>query len=156
MKKQNYLKLWVSLVNTRDAISKLRERELKKFHVSAAQSGVLSVLYYAKENLTPAEISRRSFRDPSSVTVILNRMVTKGLIKKLKDKKRKNLKRIALTAKGRDLYTRIIEEMCIYGLFSTLSGEQCQQLGECLNVLLSGAAGRLNGPSEIAGKTTDL
>jgi DNA-binding MarR family transcriptional regulator len=148
-KQQEQIKLWTTLVNTKDAISKLRQRELKQYHISAEQTGVLSILRRVPGGLTPAEISRRLLRDPSSVTVILNRMVAKGLISKSKDKKKKNLIRVTLTKKGDDLYSRILKRMCIYGLFAVLSDEQCQQLQACLNTLLAEATGRLNWPFEI-------
>ena len=136
MEPRDYIILWSTLVRTRDAISKIRQRELKKFHVTAEQTGVLFVLLNAGESLTPAEISRRLIRDPSSVTVILNRMAAKGLIKKSRDKKRKNLIRVFLTKKGNTLYADIMQEMCITRLFSTLSDEQNRQLKTCLETLL--------------------
>jgi DNA-binding MarR family transcriptional regulator len=150
MKQQDYVNLWATLVNTRDAISKLRQREMKQYHITAEQSGVLSILYSTRDSLTPAEISRRLIRDPSSVTVILNRMAAKGLINKSKDKKKKNLIRVTLTKKGDDLYSQILKGMCIYALFSVLSDEQCQQLQNCLNTLLAEAIGKLNWPFETA------
>ncbi len=143
MNQEDYVDLWATLVHTKDAISKLRQRELKQYHISAEQTGVLSILRGAQGSLTPAEISRRLYRDPSSVTVILKRMMAKGLISKTRDKKRKNLIKVSLTKKGDGLYSQILEEMCVYGLFSVLSEKQCLQLKTCLGKLLTEATGDL-------------
>ena len=143
MNHSDYLDIWVTLVHTNDAISRLRQRELKPYHISAEQTGVLSILRSAHDSLTPAEISRRLIRDPSSVTVILNRMVAKGLIKKAKDKIRKNLVRVTMTDKGVRLYNQILNKMCIYELFSALPDEHCAQLKTHLNTLLDKATREL-------------
>jgi len=139
MDNDEYINLWTSLVHVKDAISKVRQRELKPFHISPEQSGVLATLWKAPTPPTPADIARSLFRDPSSVSIILNRMVNNGLIRKTMDKKNRNLIRVSLTNKGARIYNQILENMCVYRIISGLSKEQCQQLGESLDLLLARA-----------------
>jgi DNA-binding MarR family transcriptional regulator len=135
MLNNDYLELWVNLVHTKDAISKVRRKELRAYNVSPEQSGILSLLTRSQEPPTPAEISRTTFRDPSSVSIILNRMEASGLIEKISDSNKKNLVRVSITKKGRKVYGKILETICIFRIMSGLSDEQCKQLNDCLKIL---------------------
>ena len=77
------------------------------YEMSPAQAATLRSVANLKEIATPAEISRWLMRKPHTITHLLNRMEKCGQIKKVKDLKRKNQIRIALTEKGKRDYDRI-------------------------------------------------
>ncbi|MFC1926161.1 MarR family winged helix-turn-helix transcriptional regulator [Chloroflexota bacterium] len=128
--------LWVLLSQTRDAMYKAREKELSKFGVSTMQAAAMLVIKQAKGPVTPSEISRWLFREPHSVSGMLSRMESDGLIKKTKDLGKKNLVRVTLTKKGIIAYTKSKELEPIHRIFSSLSDEQRGNLKSSLSVLL--------------------
>jgi DNA-binding MarR family transcriptional regulator len=143
MQKRKYLKLWVDLINTKRAISKVRQKELIPFKVTPEQTGILFELTEADCSPTPADLSRKLLRDPSSITIMLNRMAISGLINKTTDPDNKNLIRVSITEKGRELYSKIVNRFSVYRIFSGLADEQCQELQKYLDILQSRASEEL-------------
>jgi MarR family transcriptional regulator, organic hydroperoxide resistance regulator len=132
-----YLKLWETLEHTKDAISKLRQQELKQFNISPEQTGILNILVNRNNNPTPTEISRMMFKDCTSISIILNKMAKKDLIKKSQDPKRKNVVRISISNNGQKIYNKAIEKICMHTIMSKLTEKECRQLQTILNKLLN-------------------
>ena len=105
----NDLILWLLLHQTKDSVLKARGEELSKFGISTAESRVLFVLNANSNNVTPAEIARWTLRKNHTVSALLDRMIKKGLITKVRDLNRKNVWRVSLTEKGRDAYRQSIK-----------------------------------------------
>jgi len=99
-------KLWVLLRQTCYAMIRARENELRQIGISSRQAAVLSIVKTVTVPATPAEISRWLFRQPHTVSGLLNRMEKQGLMRKVKDLERKNMIRIVLTEKGEQAYQR--------------------------------------------------
>jgi DNA-binding MarR family transcriptional regulator len=127
--------LWVLLHQTTDAVLRARQKELDQFGISVIEVGVLVVIQAIGEKATPSEISRRIFREPHSVSALLNRMEKKGLVKKTQDLDRKNLVRVSITEKGRQAYDKSTRRKSIYRVISSLSEEERQQLRSFLEKL---------------------
>lgn len=130
-----YYDLWALLAQTRDAIFKARQKELRRYGTSATQSAALFAIQAIGDKATPAEISRWLFREPHSVSGLLSRMEKEGLVRKTKDLDKKNLVRVELTEKGYGAYHRSMRQESIHKIMSSLSAEQCQQLTSCLQTL---------------------
>ncbi|NLE08451.1 MAG: MarR family transcriptional regulator [Dehalococcoidales bacterium] len=127
MREIDFYYLWVLFSQTRDAIVKVRERELQSYGISERHSQLLFIIKLIGRDATPAGIARWLFREPHSISEILNRMEKQGLIRKVKDLKRKNQVRIEITEKGEDQYRRSFIPRNIPDTFSKLSeGEQRQ------------------------------
>jgi len=124
----NY-KLAVLLAQAREAILKARRKELTRYNISPRQSAVLFYIRAIGDKATPAEISRGLFREPHSVSEILGRMEKQGLLRKVKDLRRKNMVRVELTEKGREACNHSEKRASIDKILSTLSNEERQQLG---------------------------
>ncbi len=127
--------LWVLLHQTTDAALRARQKELDQFDISVIEVGVLLVIQAIGEKATPSEISRRIFREPHSVSALLNRMEKKGLVRKTQDLDRKNLVRVSITEKGQQAYDKSTRRKSIYKIISSLSEEERQQLRSCLEKL---------------------
>jgi len=127
--------LWVLLHQTTDAVLRARQKELDQFGISVIEVGVLVVTQAIGEKATPSEISRRIFREPHTVSALLNRMEKRGLVKKTHDLDRKNLVRVSITDKGQQAYHKSTMRKSIRKIMSSLSEEERQQLRSCLEKL---------------------
>ena len=100
------LEFWALLNQLRDTMIRLRDREIRSLGITSIQGGVLWVLRALEKDgvpATPAEISRRVFRQPPTTLALLDRMVKLGLITTENIEGRRQVL-VALTDKGRDTY----------------------------------------------------
>ena len=134
-----YYYLWVTLARTRDAIYRCREIELAKYGISPEQALILLIVRSLDNYATPAEISRHIFRKPNTVSVIVNGMAKKGLLKKSRDLHRRNLVRISLTEEGEEAYRRMTIRESIIRIMSGLSEEDVDTFQYYLNFLIAKA-----------------
>ena len=137
-KDRDYI-LWVLLHQTRSAVFKVREKDVSKYGLTAAQSAVLFVISAVEGKATPAKIARWLFREAHSVAGLLNRMEKQGLIRKTKDLDKKNLIRVTLTEKGEQLCYLVSERGTLNRILAGLPEEQRQQLESILHILLDRA-----------------
>lgn len=128
-------KLWVLLHQTRDAVHKSAEKELRRFGLSPMEAALLFAVHAIGERATPAEISRWLFRESHSVSGLLDRMEKKGLVKRSKDLERKNLVRISLTDKSADFCRTYAEMKVIDRILGALSQEERKRLAAYLKRL---------------------
>ena len=77
--------LWVLFHQTCDAMARARVAELRESGISRIQAAALFVIKTLKVPATPAEISRWLFREPHTVSGLLDRMQKQGLVRKVKD-----------------------------------------------------------------------
>ena len=136
--------LWVLLHQACDATARARENELRPVGISGMQAAVLFIVK-TLEMPTPAEISRRLFREPHTVSGLVNRMERQGLVRKVKDLERKNLIRVAITEKGEEAYQQSREMKVIHKLLSSLSQEEQENLRAYLGTLRNRALVELAG-----------
>jgi MarR family 2-MHQ and catechol resistance regulon transcriptional repressor len=128
--------LWLMIAHTRDVIHLLRKRELGEYGITPQQAGILRRIKQLDNNATAAELARWQFRKPNTMTIILRRMIQKGLIVKRNDKYRKNLQRISLTKKGEEVFQRATKRESIKNIMSELSEEQLEKLWTFLKIIL--------------------
>ena len=131
--------LYKWLQRTSNISLKIRGKELLSHGVSAMHAAVLDTVLEIGEKATPAEIARRLVREPHSISNLLNRMEKQGIVCKVNDLDRKNLKRVVLTQKGRDTYAKISERNSLVSLMSNISNDEYNQLVEKLKKILANA-----------------
>ncbi|MFC1955946.1 MarR family winged helix-turn-helix transcriptional regulator, partial [Chloroflexota bacterium] len=119
-----YHALWWLVLYTRRAMHKVRTKELSQVGISNEEAAVLLVSHILNSRATPAEISRWLLREPHSISSLLHRMETKGLVKNVKDLKRKNMIRVEPTAKGKQAYDESEKRHSIHRIISALNNEQ--------------------------------
>lgn len=127
--------LWLLLIQTNKAIHLARQEELDRIGITVAEAGVL---YYAErlgKRATPAEISRRLSKVSHGISTLIKRMEMQGLVKKIKDLDRKNLVRVELTEKGRQIHQDAVKRETINRIMSSLSVEDSKKLTSCLENL---------------------
>jgi len=129
-------KLVVALHHTTNAIVRVREKELSQYGLTYMHAAALFTIHaIGGKGATPAEISRWLFREPHSVSGLLNRMEKAGLITKSKDMDRKNLVRVAMTEKGQQAYSQVIKREYLHDIMSTLSNEDRKALMGYLRII---------------------
>jgi DNA-binding MarR family transcriptional regulator len=97
-------KLYHLFARARYLTFRAREKELQRYKLTPEQSQVLFVTGSLGNKATPAAISRLLLRQPHTVSAIVDRMATKGLLKKTKDLERRNMVRVVVTPKGLEAY----------------------------------------------------
>jgi DNA-binding MarR family transcriptional regulator len=140
---------WVLLHQARDAMQKARNRELKAVGLSPSQAAVLFIVKNVEGPATPAEISRWLFREPHSVSGIIHRMEEQGLVRRSNNLPRKNMVRVAITAKGEEAYQRSRETTVVHNILSALSPKQRSDLRVYLRVLRDKALGEVGRDHQV-------
>jgi DNA-binding MarR family transcriptional regulator len=127
--------LLVLLFQTRDLMLSLKRKELRKFGSTVEEATMLIHISKLGDKATPTELSRQLLRKHHSITGILLRMEKKGLIKRNKDLKRKNMIRVSMTEKGEAIYQNAKREDVLEKLADILSDKQKQEMAGYLNIL---------------------
>lgn len=138
--------LWSLLDNTVFAVSRLREIELSQFDLTIAQASILFTLQ-ANGSMTLQELEKNGLRQHHSVSTLINRMTTLGLVNKVKNSEDKRY-RIVLSEEGKALNNKITSSS-LEMAFSVLNTKQKHELKQCLIPLL-GRAKYLLGMSQTA------
>ena len=120
--------LWIFLQQAHDTLSRAREKELSQYGMTLRESACLFSILAIGDNVTPAKISRMMFREHHTVSGLLSRMERKGLIKRKKDPRMKNVWRVSLTKKGQNTYHQSIKRESIHKVMSPLAEDERQQL----------------------------
>ena len=78
-------KTWVRLFRAYTVLERAREMELSRVGITLPQAAALYFLGTARETLTPTKLARLTYKEPHTISGLLNRMEEQGLIKKTKD-----------------------------------------------------------------------
>jgi len=130
---------WRLLFRTFKALERAREIELEQVGLSPIQAEVLYALKTADEPVTPAKLSRWLYREPHSMSGLINRMEEQGLVRKSKDLEAKNLVRVTLTEKGEQAFQHKLGIKVFPKILSRLSKKELDNLKVYLDKLHRGA-----------------
>jgi DNA-binding MarR family transcriptional regulator len=92
--------LWVLMAQTKDAMSRAREREYARWDINNERRAVLFIIENNGGRATPVEIARELFRELHSVTGMVKRMEDAGLVSRHKGTGRSKVE-VRLTDSGR-------------------------------------------------------
>ena len=141
--------LWHCLSMTHDAISRVRQKELKPYNINLRQSATLTAILTLGDGATPVAISRWIIREINTVSELFTRMERQGLVSKSKDLENKRQKNILLTEKGLEAYNQSRRRGSVNKIMSCLSDEERQQLKACLKKLCDKALEELGIDHEV-------
>jgi len=91
---------------TAQILDKAAKRVFSPHNLTAAQFNVLNLLADQKEGLRASDLAASLIVDPSNVTGLLKRMSRDGLVVDLENKDDRRQRIVALTAKGRTLWSK--------------------------------------------------
>jgi DNA-binding MarR family transcriptional regulator len=120
--------VWMHLDEATFLISEARERELNKYNLSSVQMKVLIALNYQGNAPTIQELCQMVVRGHTSVSLLTDKMVAKGLVEKRQDSDNKNQTRVSITEKGKQTLHLFIRRKPIPDILSVLSEEECHEL----------------------------
>lgn len=127
--------LWLSIRRAHEAIYEIRKKEIRPYKLSTIETGVLLVVHGAKNNITPAEISRQLLKPSNLVSQLLTRMEKKGLLYKTRGSPKKNMVQIQLTKKGEEAFKLSTSGKKLNKIMSVLSNREKSQLVKYLDKL---------------------
>jgi DNA-binding MarR family transcriptional regulator len=132
-----FFNMFVLYITTGDAITNAAELELAQYGVNFPQARILFMLNRENRPVTIQELSQWVLRELNSVSILINKMETAGLVQKTRipgDKKTY----ISLTDGGSELFNRITSKAPDM-IFSALTDSERKELETYLKKLLKKA-----------------
>ena len=121
-------KAWLRLETFVAVMERARNLELARIGLNIPQAGVLYCLKMSKEPMTPMKLARMMHKQPHTVSALVHRMETQGLVSTKKDLKRKNWLRVSLTKKGDEAVKRWANATEVTEVMSCLSKRESEAL----------------------------
>ncbi len=134
------LHAWVLVSEVYWMSYKLLERRFYELGVSASQARVLLVLHFAQEPIKPSLVATLLFQETQSITGILQRIESKGWVRRFPDKTDRRAVGLELTPDGRKLAEKLdqISQGLYQELFdSALSAAEARQVAAALRKVRS-------------------
>jgi DNA-binding MarR family transcriptional regulator len=128
---EEYFTLWVLLAQTKDAILRARERDYARYGISNERRAILYVIQSKGGHAAPVDIARSLFRELHSITEMLRRMETDGLISRHKGSGRSKVE-VRLTDKAQDVLAQSLHNETDKRIFSVLPKEDRERLASFL------------------------
>jgi len=94
------LKLWFITHRTRDALRNCEDNVFAKYGLTAEQYGVLAVMEVLGGSVRVTDLARGLGRSANSVSMIVDRMVKAGLVRRGRDRGDRRTVRVSVTSKG--------------------------------------------------------
>jgi DNA-binding MarR family transcriptional regulator len=123
--------LWLLIAQTKDAISRAREREYSRFGLNNERRAILYILENNGGHATPVDIARELFRELHSVTGMLKRMEDAGLVSRHKGTGRSKVE-VRLTDSGREVLDMSRGTEIDKKIFSVLTKRERERFGAYL------------------------
>jgi len=79
---------------------KCEDERFGEYGLTSEQYGVLVTIEYLGESARPTDIARWSARSPNSISMIIDRMVKAGLVRRVRDRSDRRVVRVFITGKG--------------------------------------------------------
>ena len=116
------------------------DREVAPWGVSSAQAAILIYIAHGRGNRA-ADIARDYSYDTGSMTRMIDRLVEKGLLRRVRDSADRRSVRLELTAKGRELTGRLpaVAARALNGLLKGVTRAELDRLKGLLARMLENA-----------------
>lgn len=94
------LRLWLLLHRVHDVVTLGEESVLREYGLTPEQFGVLASLRSDGGSLRPVDLASILERSPNSISMLIDRMVKTGLVRRTRDRKDRRAVNVSLTGKG--------------------------------------------------------
>ena len=128
-------KLFLLLNQTADCLRKLRQRSLESCGVTMEQAAALICIKNMGEDATSAALSKWLFREPNTVTALVNGMEKRGFLVRVPSQENKKVKKLRLTQEGENALVASSDLGFLYDSLLQLSPQKRKQLKEILELL---------------------
>ena len=146
------LRLWLLLHRVRDALFLCEDSITAEYGITTEQLGLLSAVKTLGGSPRPTDLAQRLERSPNSVSMLVDRMVKAGLVKRTRDRKDRRVVFVSATSKGAeavDLALPVAWEF-IQKILSPLSDKDKHTLASMLETIKGKAIGYLNPEADMA------
>jgi DNA-binding MarR family transcriptional regulator len=145
------LRLWLLLPRVGDALALCQDLVFGKYGITTEQWRVLSCIK-SRGPLRPTDIASMLERSPNSMSMIVDRMVKAGLVRRTRDRKDRRVVFVSMTDKGREAVEPAIPAgwEFMHKVVSPLSYDDQRALVSTLETLKCELAGYLNPEMDMA------
>jgi len=139
------LRLWLLLHRVGNALNLCLDLVYSKYGITNEQSGVLGAIK-SRGPLKISDLSSILERSPNTISMLVDRMVKGGLVKRTRDKKDRRIVFVTMTDKGREAVDPAIPAgwQLIHKVVSPLSYDQQRGLADMLETVKSELVSYLN------------
>jgi DNA-binding MarR family transcriptional regulator len=145
------LRLWLLLGRVGDTLNRCQDLIYSKYGVTTEQSGVLAAIK-SRGPLRPADLASILERSPNSMSMIVDRMVKAGLVRRTRDRKDRRAVFVSMTDKGRETIEPVVPAgwQFIHEILSPLSYDEQRALADTLETVKCELVGYLNPEMDMA------
>jgi len=123
----NDYQLWITLDHLRYMIFRARKMELARYNITPEQARILYILHRSGDSITINQMMDSTQRQHHSISTLIDRMMAKGLVRKVKIPGKGRRLNIVITKKGQDLIKTMTRDS-FTKIFSCLSEEDKQEM----------------------------
>ena len=137
------LDAYIKLVRASESVTSRVIRHLDDDGLTVSQFGVLEALYHLGP-LSQRELAQKILKSGGNVTMVIDNLEKRGLVKRERDSEDRRLYRVTLTPSGRKLIKNIFPRHAekIASQMNVLTNEELQELGHlCRKLGLQQAGG---------------
>ncbi len=95
------LRVWLLLHRVRDSLALCEDSILAKYGITTEQFGLLAAVISRGGSLRPTDLASILERSPNSVSMLVDRMVKAGLVKRTRDRIDRRVVNVTLADKGK-------------------------------------------------------
>jgi len=146
------LRLWLLLHRVHDALALCEDSTFRKYGLTMEQFGVLSTVKGSAGSLRPTDLAQWLERSPNSVSMLVDRMVKAGLVKRTRDRKDRRVVFVSATSKGENALEPAGPAgwELVQKILSPLSYKDQHALADMLETVKCEALGYLNPEADVA------
>jgi MarR family 2-MHQ and catechol resistance regulon transcriptional repressor len=93
------MRIWLLLRRAGDALDLCQDSVFSKYGLTTEQFGVLASIK-SRGPLRPTDLARIMERTPNSMSMLIDRMVKAGLVRRTRDRKDRRVVTVSMTSKG--------------------------------------------------------
>ena len=146
------LRVWLLLHRVRDALFLCEDSVFVDYGLTTEQFTLLAAVKGGGGSLRPSDLASYMERSPNSVSMLVDRMVKAGLVKRTRDRKDRRVVNVTLTGKGE----KAVEQAAPAGwelvekVLSPVSGKDKHALAGLLETIKCECLGYLNPGVDMA------
>jgi DNA-binding MarR family transcriptional regulator len=150
--KNTILRLWLLLHRVRDMLFLCEDSLFGKYGLTTEQLGLLGAVKTLGGSPRPTDLAQRLERSPNSVSMLVDRMVKAGLVRRTRDRKDRRTVFVSATSKGEKAVGFALPAgwELIQKLLSPLSNKDKQALVSMLEIVKDQAVGYLHPEMDVA------
>jgi DNA-binding MarR family transcriptional regulator len=146
------LRLWLLLHRVRDVFFTCEDSLFAEYGLTTEQLGLLAAVKTLGGSPRPTDLAQRLERSPNSISMLVDRMVKAGLVRRTRDRKDRRTVFVSATSKGEKAVGLALPVgwQLIQKILSPLSDRDKQALVSMLEMIKGEAVGYLNPEMDVA------